>query len=292
MFIRRDSTGKIADTFEFIHPEEFQGPKVYKEALEEILEILWHARNPNANDVDKKMAKDNGSYYEIPLMKAAGVQRKFQRENGLLRSLQEWWKDDVKTTVEGLTEEDVAAREVWKNSERHGVYNPFNITRDERKRRLEKHGVDYFEQNLETVIAKCLLDSARSQISEKYGLLFRGMQLAMRRSESVGGISMKNVEETLDKLVSNRFHGNMVMENAHLHQALAPVMSAFSTLRIGGNVKGFIREITSGVYAGMTRAGAGMLEGLTVENYAKAVEYILADLPNNFSGISLVQQLN
>lgn len=114
----------------------------------------------------------------------------------------------------------------------------------------------------------------------------------MRRFSSHNGLDLSNVEETLDKLISNRFHGNMVMENAHIHQALAPVMSAFSTLRIGGNVKGFIRESVSGVYEGMTRAASGMLSGFNKENYLKAVDIILEDLPNNFSGISKIQQLN
>lgn len=89
-FIRKGPDGKIDPKFEFLHPEELDGSKDDKIALESILKALWKSKNPTASDADKRTAMEDGTYYEIPLMKAASVQRNFERENGLLKSAKEW----------------------------------------------------------------------------------------------------------------------------------------------------------------------------------------------------------
>jgi hypothetical protein len=48
----------------------------------------------------------------------------------------------------------------------------------------------------------------------------------------------------------------------------------------------------NGMYIGTSRVMNNQLPGVTKENYTEAITYILQDLPHNFSGISLVQQLN
>jgi hypothetical protein len=48
----------------------------------------------------------------------------------------------------------------------------------------------------------------------------------------------------------------------------------------------------NGMYIGTTRVMNNQLPGVTKETYADAIGYVLQDLPENFSGISMVQQLN
>jgi len=63
-------------------------------------------------------------------------------------------------------------------------------------------------------------------------------------------------------------------------------------MRLGLNVRSFLRETLSGMYIGATRVMVKQHGSVTLNSYNKAVSYVIQDLPNNPSGISLVQQLN
>lgn len=90
-FIRRDASGNIDQRFLFIDPDEFQGPEEARELLRTIIETLYFMRFPEARGNEARINSDKaaGVYYEIPLMKAATVQRTFQRKGGILKSIKE-----------------------------------------------------------------------------------------------------------------------------------------------------------------------------------------------------------
>jgi hypothetical protein len=48
----------------------------------------------------------------------------------------------------------------------------------------------------------------------------------------------------------------------------------------------------NGMYIGTTRIMTKQLGGVDMDNYTKAITYIIQDVPNNFSGVSQLQQLN
>jgi hypothetical protein len=63
-------------------------------------------------------------------------------------------------------------------------------------------------------------------------------------------------------------------------------------MKLGLNVRSFLRETLSGMYIGATRTMVKQHGNVTLGNYNKAIAYVLQDLPNNPSGISMVQQMN
>lgn len=68
-WILKDSSGNMDPSFSFVDPDTISDP-VSKEALEKTLELLAKHRFNN-DPVLIQEAKDNGSYYEIPLCKAS-----------------------------------------------------------------------------------------------------------------------------------------------------------------------------------------------------------------------------
>ena len=63
-------------------------------------------------------------------------------------------------------------------------------------------------------------------------------------------------------------------------------------MKLGLNVRSFLRETLSGMYIGATRVMVKQHNHVSLDSYNKAVAYVIQDLPNNPSGISKVQQLN
>jgi hypothetical protein len=63
-------------------------------------------------------------------------------------------------------------------------------------------------------------------------------------------------------------------------------------MKLGLNVRSFLRETLSGMYIGATRVMVKQHGSVSLESYNKAIGYVIQDLPNNLSGISMLQQMN
>ena len=63
-------------------------------------------------------------------------------------------------------------------------------------------------------------------------------------------------------------------------------------MKLGLNIRSFLRETLTGMYIGATRVMVKQHGSVSLESYNKAIGYVLQDLPNNPSGISMIQQLN
>ena len=74
--------------------------------------------------------------------------------------------------------------------------------------------------------------------------------------EEDGNNKLTDVRETLDKLIDNRFYGKNIMKSEGLkkwHAFLSVISKTFSTMKLGLNVRSFLRETLSGMYIGATR---------------------------------------
>jgi hypothetical protein len=172
---------------------------------------------------------------------------------------------------------------------------------EQREGKIKDHGVGFFETHLEIVFNQALVAYTRSEISKKYVPIFKAMQLGLRHEDEYahGGTAskkkLKEIRTALDKLIDSRFYGKSIIESPmlqELHRWLSVVGAFFSTIKLGLNIRSFLREMLNGMYIGTTRVMNNQLPGVSQSTYTNALTYILQDLPKNFSGISLVQQLN
>lgn len=291
-FFVHDEHGNIDPSFRFIDPDDYQGPDEVREIFRQIVDTLYEVRiGKKVSEDQKKAAKADHSYYEVPLMKAAFVQRTAMRKNGVVKTAEEWW-DAKKSIYDDLMVEDVEERNT-SHRRSHKVFNPLEMDSNTRRTRIQDHGVDYFEMNLETIVQNSIMAYTKQRLSNKYGFLMKGLQIYLLRASKRGNINMQNIEDTIDKFIKNRFYDESIMKEdiQPIYKALSVVTSAFSSLRLGLSAKAFLREMLSGIYVGATRSGAGLLPGLTFDNYWHALTYIWEDLPENFEGVSKLQQL-
>ncbi len=70
------------------------------------------------------------------------------------------------------------------------------------------------------------------------------------------------------------------------------VKAGFTTLTLSLNTRSFLRESLQGIYIGVTRAGVKMYPGINEKSYIEGLTYVIQEARKNFSGVSLLQQLN
>ena len=292
-WFKRNPDGSIHESFELVDPDssDFKGSATSKKVLRLYLETMDKIRHPNEQHEDSIQArKDTGEYYRVPLTEAV-----FSRQVkglGLKKALinkVEQYKELTEGVFAGGTEEK---EEYEKTHDK--LFNKFELRPDQRAKKLGDKGVGFFETNMEIVFNQALVAYAKQDISEKYVPLFKAMQIGLRRMEEDGNNKLTDVRETLDKLINNRFYGKNIMKPGlqEWYKWLSVISHFFSTIKLGLNVRSFLRETLTGMYIGATRVMVKQYGSVTLESYNKAIGYVLQDLPNNPSGISMVQQLN
>lgn len=292
-WFRRNPDGSISDKFEVYDPEDpdFRGGPAAKKALSTFLRIINQLQHPLATtEADIEQLKLSGQYYQIPLTEAV-----FSRQvQGL--GLKKTIKNKIDQYME-LTEGVFAGdSEIKAEYERQNdrLYNKFALDDRQRNDKLEKEGVGFFETHLEIVFNQVLVASVKQKVSEKYVPLFRGMQMCLQKMQELGKNELTGVRTTLDKLIRNRFYGENIMEGnlKKIYQYLSVISSIFSTMKLGLNMRSFLRETITGMYIGATRTMVKQYGNVSLKSYNEAIAYILQDVPNNMSGISKLQQLN
>lgn len=289
----RNPDGSISDEFRLKDPEspEIASNPTVKKAMEMLLETMYKIRYPNALDSDVENAKETGDYYKVPLMEA--VFSRQAKNLGFFKAVRNKI-DQYKELTEGVFAGESDEKEKWER-DNDSLYNKFRLDPITRARKIDKHGVGFFETNLEIVFNNVIVAYNKQQISEKYVPLFKAMQIGLRKMDEDGGNNLEQVRKTLDKLIDNRFYGKNIMEGEGLkkwYAFLSVISRVFSTMKLGLNVRSFLRETLSGMYIGATRVMVKQHNNVSLDSYNKAVAYVIQDLPNNPSGISLVQQLN
>ena len=291
-WFERDESGQITPAFRLMDPDDpdFKGSEISKKALRLYLDTMYKIRFPNALDRDIEDAKTDGSYYRVPLTEAV-----FSRQ---VKSLGFWKATknkiaEFKELTEGVFAGETEEKERFE-AKHDKLYNKFELTLVQRASKIESHGIGFFETNLEIVFNQALVAYTKSEISEKYVPLFKAMQIGLRRMEEDGNNDLSDVRETLDKLIDNRFYGKNIMKSdlQPLYRWLSVISRIFSTMKLGLNIRSFLRETLTGMYIGATRVMVKQHGSVSLESYNKAIGYVLQDLPNNPSGISMIQQLN
>lgn len=298
-WFRKDPSGKISEIFALKDPRnaEFDAQPQVRHALNTFLETMFKLKHPTAKDIDLEEAKKTIEYYKVPLTEAV-----FSRQSknlGFVNAVKNKVREYKELTAD-IFAGDTELKEKYER-DNDELYNKFDLYDKDRGALISQKGVGFFETHLEIVFNQALVAYTKQQVSRKYVPIFKAMQLGLRHQEEYAQAGtdehrkLQNIREAVDKFIDNRFYGKSIIKDKNAQKVyswLKVISSFFSTLRLGLNSRSFLREMLNGVYIGTTRIMTKQLGGVDMDNYTKAIAYIVQDVPNNFSGVSQLQQLN
>lgn len=290
-----DENGKISDVFRLKHPDDVSLSPESRKALTIWLDVMAKLRWPNATPDEIAKYKETERYYEVPLTEATfGKQT---RALGILSALRNKW-DQYSELTKGVFAGDTEQLMKWKNDKARNwrLYNKFDL--DERARAAkirERGGIGFFETDLELVMNQAMVAYMKSNISPKYITRLNALSISLQLAESHGGQSQEETRKVLDMLIKSKFYGESIIPGTHL-QAFARwlnvIKKCLSYMSLGFNMRSFLREFLQGTWMGISRAGLDNMPGITKETYMKAYEYVLLHAHENFSSVSLLQQID
>lgn len=302
-----DEKGQIDSSFRLKNPmsSEFDGAPAARKAMIEFLDVMWKLKHPKASEdelaYDKNQAlsgnPDYDEYFEVPLTQGKFTQQ--AKGLGFFKAIKNKALESMQLTKDMFAEDEnrknqpTDIREAFKR-EHNTVYNKFALTSTQRKQKIEDHKVGFFETNIELIFNEALQQYTRQEISAKYVPIFQAMRLTLQFQRTHNKESNDSVLETFDKLLKSKFYGEtLIKEDAQpLYRWLNLIKKGFTTLTLGLNFTSFFRELLAGTYTGFSRSGVELIEGIDAKTYVKGASHVIKDAYKNFSGVSLMNQLN
>lgn len=293
--------GSIDEHFCLKNPDspDFQGSPKAKKALKAFLETMAKLRWPNMTEAELEDLKLDpfSEYYQVPLTQATFTQqaKNLNVWTAFKNKIKEGWQitTDMFAEDEGKGNNGIDIREMFKSQHR-SVYNKFALTPEQRLQKIQEHGIGFFETHLEIVFNEALQAYVKQNVSKKYVPIFQGMRLSLAFQKHHSKQSLDKVIDTFDKLVKSKFYGESIIEEdlQPLQRFIGMIKKGFSTMALSLNFTSFFRETLHGMYTGATRAGVKFIDGIDEASWIKANAYMLKEAPKNFSGVSMLQQLN
>ena len=280
---------------------EFDGDQIARETLDLVLKTLAKLRNPDLKtDEDFEKAKQDPEYYMLPLLEAKASRQ--IKNLGLWKTIKNKFKENWTVTKNLFMGEELDEGMETYATDNQELYNKLKYSSiSERESRLQTYESGMFETDIEVVMNAALVAFCRYNVSKEYIPCISGMKMALAYNDMHSGIksgnierNMKHIRETFDKMVKSKFYGESIVDERlrPLLKWINLIKSTFTTMTLSLNVRSFLRESLQGAYLGATRAGVHLYPGINEKNYLDGLEYVIQTAHKNFSGVSMLQQLN
>ena len=300
---QKDEKGRIKMMFKNPYDDSADLKPEEREFLKKILQVFYDIRrtfNPNLKEITdaKKYIESNPSYLQVPLIKASGA-TVMQRSGALkskARAIFKVFKDPSRyydEFVENLIPEE--AQELDMDVERLSLHNPFERQQDQQYRSLllTKHEPDYFETNVENILAEVL----NKYISvEKMNTFLIGTKNILFQLEMLGDSSKEVVDTEIkwikDYLKINVFNRPIMGETGQtVVGILTPLRRAVTAANLAGNVVSSLRDGIQGYSENMIRTITKFQTDLTAKDVSEAYSYVVTNSVNNAMHISKLSAL-
>lgn len=210
--------------------------------------------------------------YNVPLKRTS---RATERSKGIKNALETKWKrakefwQNKNEILKNEAQEFLMPEEMEMYEEAFGnltVNNPYTISdgyignEDSRKALLEKYGVDYFETNIENLMADYVDKLVQLKEYRKSLITVRGILL---QNSLIGNIAgqvneegIKQTEKMIMDYVKINFFKQSIMEPESIKMIswLKPFRKLVSDAYIAGNIISCFRDTFNGFFENMTRA--------------------------------------
>ena len=273
-----------------------------KNILKHLYEIrrTFHPELKEITDVEEYI-KRNPSYLQVPLIRASGaskMQSVDRMKNSwknlfkVLKSPEKYWDEFVEKMMPEdaqTLDDDFGHLSLTNNFERQ--YRE----QDYRSKLIQKHGVDYFETNVEDILLTVLNKYVQTDKMNRFLIGTKNLIFQLEMLEGLTG-SESIIEEEIkyikDYLKVNVFSRSIMGETGKkITGALSPVKHAVTAINLAGNVVSAIRDTEQGFIENFVRTVTKFQTDLTAKSVRDAYAYVVTHGVNNAMNISKLSAL-
>lgn len=314
-FVLDKETGLPDAQFRLKSPndEYFNRPNITKEQkasavalINFISDTLSDFRGDNMDDERLERSMEDGTYYEIPLMKAdLGQTIHDLYIKGGVKGAFDGIYQGIKNKVRPLTEEVVGGGRKQqrsydnnKSNTNNGTYNPYlGLSRTEREHLLE-NSRNVWSTDLQAIFLNTAAATAVNKASKAYIPYFLAFKSAMSYMETVGGNKLDEINKAIETFIDAKvLHKNINPESLDfLRDCLGIVKSITSFAAIGFNTRLFTKEMLADMYQITTRSATGLIPAenghVGVDSMWEALGIVASETPVSFSTMNLMAYLS
>ena len=314
-FVLDKETGLPDAQFRLKSPDDeyFSRPNITKEQkasatalINFISNTLSDFRGGNIDDEKLARSMEDGTYYEIPLMKADFGQtvRDLYTKGGIKGAFDGIYQG-IKNKVKPLAEEVVGGGRKQqrsydnnKSNVYNGAYNPYlGLSRIDREHLLE-NSRNIWSTDLQAIFLNTAAATAVNKASKAYIPYFLAFKSAMSYMETVGNNKLDEINKAIETFIDAKvLHKNINPESLDfLRDCLGIVKSITSAAAIGLNTRLLTKEMLADIYQTTTRSATGLIPAenghVSVDSMWKALEIVASETPVSFSTMNLMAYLN
>lgn len=314
-FVLDEETGLPDAQFRLKSPndEYFNRPNITKEQkasavalINFISDTLSDFRGDNMDDERLERSMEDGTYYEIPLMKAdLGQTIHDLYTKGGVKGAFDGIYQGIKNKVRPLAEEVVGGGRKQqrsydnnKSNTNNGAYNPYlGLSRTEREHLLE-NSRNVWSTDLQAIFLNTAAATAVNKASRTYIPYFLAFKSAMSYMETVGGNKLDEINKAIETFIDAKvLHKNINPESLDfLRDCLGIIKSITSFAAIGFNTRLFTKEMLADIYQTTTRSATGLIPAenghVSVDSMWEALGIVASETPVSFSTMNLMAYLN
>lgn len=301
----KDANNKLTMSFKNPYKMDNDLTPAERTLLKAVLSHLYEIRrtfNPALKEITnvEEYIEKNPSYLQVPLMrasKATTMQRADAIKNAgrnlakVAMNPEKYWDE----FVENLIPEE--AEDLEAGAKTLSLVNNFERQQDQeyRKNLIQKHGVDYFETNVEDILLTVLNKYVQVEKMNIFLIGTKNLIFQLEMLENISGskeIIDKELQYIRDYLKVNVFQRSIMGETGNkITSALSPVKRFVSLVNLAGNVVSSIRDAEQGFMENFVRTVTKFQTDLEAKNVRNAYAYVVTSGVNNAMNITKLSAL-
>lgn len=301
----RDGDNKLTMNFKNPYKMDNDLTSAERNLLKAVLSHLYEIRrtfNPalkEITDIEAYIEK-NPSYLQVPLMRAskATIMQRVDTIKNAGKNLakvamhpEKYWDE----FVEDLIPEE--AEDLDEGVKTLSLINNFERQQDQeyRKKLIQKHGVDYFETNVEDILLTVLNKYVQVEKMNTFLIGTKNLIFQLEMLENISGtkdIIDKELQYIRDYLKVNVFQRSIMGETGNkITSALTPLKRFVSMVNLAGNIVSSIRDAEQGFMENFIRTITKFQTDLEAKNVRDAYTYVVTNGVSNAMNITKLSAL-
>ena len=271
------------------------GPK--EKALYQMYIKMWERFRYNDKADEIQVAKTDGSFYEIPL-----IRTNFKKQceaGGIWNSIKGWWsrtKKDLRGSIFGLEE---ALFEEQAREDINGLKLPSyiqDLVGEKRAKAIDKNGTSYYETNMDIVFLTTLAVSLRHEMSAHGMMLITALRASSYYEQFVNNNTMQYIIDAENKAVNAKMYGRSVIDphNRGIMLLINFMKGITSTTTLAWKWDAFVRETSKGVLNAFSRVtwDPAYMRKFSPQDYLDALKEVATSCGQNIDPTTYIMQLS
>lgn len=288
--IQHDADGNIDKRFRLKDPNSNGLSKEEKKLIETLAYVFNYYRYKGDEEKIEFAKQNNDHYYDIPIMMASTTTL---MHNNDFKTAAKTKYDESLNFFRLIPEQEQDLMQKRRHSE---VYNRFDIGNDVREDMIEKHGVTFFETQLEDVVRTVIHEYETEKVMQEFIPRLQGVKLALQYQQFMFGNDATHLLEYIDKYITLNVYNQPIMDERMrpVYKILSAAKQVTSMTTLGFNWRSGIREMLQGVWSHISRASAEAYgkDQFTRAELAKAWNIIFKDAIKDVNVCTLCDALN